>query len=166
MLYFRTIILIVVVGIFLSACDNNKNDVVILSAPAGNLYTSINKDGITVIPNGRFLTPAGKNLLVAPHPFGLALSNNDEIAVTANSGVRPLSISIIRNLTSSPEIIQVPPGFSTDEGVLESVFMGLAISPENDIVYVAAGQENKILVFNLETGAKIDSVDCSVTVDG
>jgi len=164
--YFRFLVLIAITGIFLSGCDNKKNKVVVFSAPAGNLYTSINKDGITVIPNGRLLTPAGKSLMVAPHPFGLVLSSNGEIAVTANSGVRPLSISIIRNLTSSPEIIQVPPGFSNDEGILESVFMGLAISPENDKVYVSAGQENSILVFDLVTGVKIDSVDCAVCRDG
>ena len=135
-----------------SGCNNAKNDPYVLSAPAGSLYTSINKDGITVIPNGRLLTPAGKSLVVAPHPFGLALSRNGEIAVTANSGVKPLSISIIRNLTSDPEIIQVPPGYSNDAGVLESVFMGLAISPGNDKVYVACGQDNSILVFDLLTG--------------
>lgn len=142
------------------------NDPVVITAPAGNLYTSINKEGTTVIPNGRLLTPAGKSIIVAPHPFGLALSNSGDIAVTANSGVKPLSISIIHNLTSSPEIIQVPPGYSNNAGVLESVFMGLAISPLNDRVYVAAGQDNSILVFDLKTGNKIDSIDCSVSEDG
>jgi len=138
----------------------------VLSAPAGNLYTSINKKGTTVIPNGRFLTPAGKSIEVAPHPFGLALSSDGEIAVTANSGIKPLSISIIYNLTTSSDTRQVPPGFSNDAGVLESVFMGLAISPDNKKVYVAAGQENSILVFDLLTGIKIDSVDCSISADG
>lgn len=144
----------------------NQIDPIVLSAPAGNLYTSINKNGITVIPNGRLLTPAGKNIEVAPHPFGLALSNDGEIAVTANSGVSPLSISIIHNLTSSADVMQVPPGFATDAGVLESVFMGLAISPDNKKVFVAAGQENKIVVFDLITGNKTDSIDCSVSENG
>ncbi|MCX6255650.1 MAG: bifunctional YncE family protein/alkaline phosphatase family protein [Bacteroidia bacterium] len=166
MRYFRLLGLIAITGFVISGCRNGKNDLLVLSAPAGSLYTSVNKDGVTVIPNGRLLTPSGKSLAVAPHPFGLALSRNGEIAVTANSGVRPLSISIIRNLTSAPEIIQVPPGCTNDAGVLESVFMGLAISPDNDKVYVAAGQENSILVFDLRTGNKIDSVDCSLSEDG
>jgi YVTN family beta-propeller protein len=104
--------------------------------------------------------------MVAPHPFGLALSSDGRIAVTANSGVSPLSISIIRDLTGSPEIRQVPPGASSNAGVLESVFMGLAISPDNRKVYVAAGQDNSILSFDLLTGNKLDSVDCSVSADG
>ena len=158
--------MITIVVIIFNGCTSTRNDPFIISAPAESLYTSINIEGITVIPNGRLLTPAGKNLVVAPHPFGLALSRNGEIAVTANSGVKPLSISIIRNLNSSPEVIQVPPGFSNDAGVLESVFMGLAISPGNDKVYVASGQGNSILIFDLQTGIKVDSVDCSVSEDG
>jgi YVTN family beta-propeller protein len=150
----------------LTTCHSTKNELMVLTAPAGNLYTSINKNGTTVLPNGRLLTPAGKSLPVAPHPFGLTLSGDGEIAVTANSGVSPLSISIIRNLTTSPEIRQVPPGYNSNAGVLESVFMGLAISPDNRRVYVAAGQDNSILVFDLLTGNKIDSADCSLSSDG
>jgi YVTN family beta-propeller protein len=152
--------------LILAGCQPTKHELTILSSPAGSLYTSINKEGTTVLPNGRLLTPSGKNLIVAPHPFGLALSRDGEIAVTANSGVKPLSITIIRNLTTSPQLLQVPPGFSNDAGVLESVFMGLAISPDNSKVYVAGGQDNSIQVFDLLTGAKSDSIDCAVTTDG
>jgi len=166
MRYSRLLIFVTILTVFMSGCRNVKNDLLVLSAPAGSLYTSINKEGVTVIPNGRLLTPSGKSFVVAPHPFGLALSNDGQIAVTANSGVEPLSISIIRNLTTAPEIIQIPPGYSNDEGVLESVFMGLAISPDNDKVFVAGGQGNRIIVFDLLTGNKIDSVDCSVSGDG
>jgi len=162
----RFVILTGLVFILLSGCKESKNDLIVLSAPAGSRYTSINKDGVTIIPNGRLLTPSGKSLVVAPHPFGLVLSNDGQTAVTANSGIKPLSISIIHNLTSSPEIIQIPPGYSNDAGVLESVFMGLAISPENDKVYVAGGQDNSVLVFDLNTGNKVDSIDCSVSEEG
>lgn len=144
----------------------NQTDPVVLSAPAGSLYTTINKNGITVIPNGRLLTPAGRSIVVAPHPFGLTLSNDGKIAVTANSGVSPLSISIIHNLTSASDIMQVPKGYATDKGVLESVFMGLAITPDNKKVFVGGGQTNKILVFDLNSGEKTDSIDCSVTENG
>jgi YVTN family beta-propeller protein len=143
-----------------SSCRDQKDKLIVLTAPAGSLYTSVNIKGVTVIPNGRLLTPAGKSFLVAPHPFGLTISNDGETAVTANSGTGPLSISIIKNLTSDPEIIQVPKGNSGDAGVLESVFMGLAISPDNSRVYVSAGQKNYIYVFDLKTGIKTDSVNC------
>jgi YVTN family beta-propeller protein len=41
------------------------------------------------------------------------------------------------------------------------VFMGLAITPENDKVYVAGGQTNKIFMFDLKTGKSLGFIDCS-----
>lgn len=145
---------------------NLSNDIWIASAPAGKMMTKIDKKGKTVIPNGRFITPAGKTITTAPHPYGLTLSPDGNIAVTANSGTSPLSITIIKNILSdTPEVRQVPPGPSTDKGVLASVFMGLAISPDNKTVYVAGGQENKIYLFDVDSGAKKDSIDCSYKSD-
>lgn len=136
----------------------------VLSAPAYKEFTQINHNGITVIPNGRFITPLGKQITTAPHPYGLVLSPDGNIAVTANSGTGPLSITIIKNILSeNPEVMQVPPGASTDKGVLESVFMGLAISPDNKTVYVSGGETNKIFLFDLTTGNRIDSIDCSAS---
>jgi len=138
----------------------------IAGSPSGKRYTQINRGGETIIPNGRIITPGGINHVVAPHPFGLTLSPDGTIAVTANSGVRPLSITILRNILSdSPEIQQIPPGAETDAGVLASVFMGLAISPDNNIIYVAGGQENRIYLFDLQTGDEKGSIDCSYLDD-
>ena len=153
--------------IFLISCtQNRKADPWIITAPAGTSFTKIDKNGKTVIPNGRIVAPAGRSIVVAPHPYGLTLSPDGNIAVTANSGIRPLSISIIRNiLSANPEVQQVPPGPHTDKGVIESVFMGLAISPDNKQVYVAGGQSNKIYIFDIKTGEKKDSIDCSFKSD-
>jgi len=150
-----------------SCTKSTSSGLKVVSSPSGSLYTQIDKKGKTVIPNGRFITPYGKSIEVAPHPFGLTLSSDGQIAVTANSGTSPISISILKNLNSEyPTVLQVPPGPSTDKGVLASVFMGLAISPDNRIVYVSGGQQNKIYLFSVDTGAKLDSVDCSVDETG
>lgn len=154
---------------FMLLCSCNSQDEQgpwIISAPAGERYTAIDPEGQTVIPNGRILTPAGKNILVAPHPYGLVLSPDGNTAITANSGTSPLSITILRNILSDhPEVQQVPPGPSTDRGVLASVFMGLAVSPDNQTVYVAGGQENRIYRFDLESGEPLGFLDCSFVSD-
>jgi YVTN family beta-propeller protein len=149
------------------SCDSNSEEGPwIISAPAGERYVVIDRQGETVIPNGRIVTPAGKSIVVAPHPYGLTLSPDGHTAVTANSGTSPLSITIIRNVLSDhPEVMQVPPGPSTDRGVLASVFMGLAVSNDNQVVYVAGGQENKIFLFDLATGEKKGFIDCSFVSD-
>ena len=156
--------------LFLTACNfqNNPKDkeLWMISAPAGNEFTKIDKNNKTVIPNGRFITPAGKSILTAPHPFGLCLSHDGNVAVTANSGIKPLSITIVRNILSQqPEVQQIPPGPFTDKGVLASVFMGLAISPDNQTVYVAGGQTNKIFLFDVNTGEKKGFINCSSVSD-
>jgi len=156
--------LILVLFVF-NQCQK-KADPWIISSPSGEQFTHINKTGTTVIPNGRLLTPEGKSIVVAPHPFGLTLSPDGNTAVTANSGIKPLSITIIRNILSdNPEVQQIPPGPSTDKGVLASVFMGLAVSKDNSVVYVAGGQENKIFIFDLKTGEKNGFIDCSLITD-
>ncbi|NLB92818.1 MAG: bifunctional YncE family protein/alkaline phosphatase family protein [Bacteroidales bacterium] len=153
--------------LFLFSCKTDTQpDPWVANAPAGNRFVEISKTGETVIPNGRILTPAGKSIVVAPHPYGLTLSPDGNTVVTANSGTSPLSITIIRNILSeNPEVQQVPPGPSTDRGVLASVFMGLAVSNDNSVVYVAGGQENKIYIFDLKTGEKQGFIDCAYVSD-
>ena len=165
----KSIIQVLILSV-LTACNfQNEADnkpLWIISAPGGDEITKIDKKGKTVIPNGRYITPAGKSILTAPHPYGLTLSPNGNIAVTANSGTNPLSITILKNILSQhPVVQQIPPGPSTDAGVLASVFMGLAISPDNQTVYVAGGQENKIYLFDVDSGAKKDSIDCAFSAD-
>ena len=161
----KSIGLLLLVCFALSSCKPKtsatlSNGPYVISAPAGNQYTNINQQGQTVLPNGRFITPAGRQIKVAPHPYGLVLSNDGNIAVTANSGTSPLSISIIRGLnTPNPEVQQIPPGAETNKGILASVFMGLAIAPDNNTVYVAGGQENKIYLFDLKNGNPAGSIN-------
>jgi YVTN family beta-propeller protein len=159
-------ILILSFSIILASCQHQPK-ITILQAPAGELITKIDVNGTTVIPNGRLLTPVGKSILVAPHPYGLVISNDGNMAVTANSGTNPLSISIIRNLNSAnPDVQQIPPGPSSDRGVIASVFMGLAFSRDDSIIFVSGGQDNKIYLFDSRTGEKNGFIDCSERPSG
>ncbi len=164
------ITLLLLLGLYpntLSSQEKSKNkDLWIISAPANKQITKIDKNGTTIIPNGRLITPAGKCIMTAPHPYGLTLSPDGNTVVSANSGIRPLSITIVRNILSQhPQVQQIPPGPSTDQGVLASVFMGLAISPDNNTIYVAGGQTNKIFLFDTKSGEKKGFIDCSAISD-
>ena len=148
---------------FAFACQQSSTDTQwIANAPAGDRFAQINKNGETIIPNGRIVKPYGKTFMVAPHPYGLILSPDGQTAVTANSGTGPLSVSIIRKaLSANPQIQQVPDGVRTDRDVLAAVYMGLAISPDNKELYVAGGQSNIIYVFDMESGDKLAEIDCN-----
>jgi hypothetical protein len=72
------------------------------------------------------------------------------MAVTANCGVRPFSVSIVAGIQGeNPSVRQIPEGFDTDAGVLASVYMGLAVSPDNGTLYVGGGQEGQVVVIDL-----------------
>ena len=132
-----------------------------ISSPAGNAYAQINKNGETILPNGRIITPLGKQFTIAPHPYGLVLSPDGSLAITANSGINPFSITVLKDiLGANPEIKQIPEGAKTDNGVLEACFMGLAISPDNQTVYVAGGQTNKVFLFDVNTGKPKGKINC------
>ncbi|HEV7347065.1 bifunctional YncE family protein/alkaline phosphatase family protein [Telluribacter sp.] len=139
----------------------------VANTPAGTSYLKIDREGTTTLPNGRYITPTGRQLTVAPHPYGLALSADGSVAVTANSGINPFSISIIRDvLGANPAIQQVPEGAKTDNGILEACFMGLAITPDNQSVYVAGGETNQIFLFDLKTGKKKSTINCATKANG
>ncbi|MCD6346831.1 MAG: bifunctional YncE family protein/alkaline phosphatase family protein [Bacteroidales bacterium] len=153
--------------LILGSCSVDSGKLFIASAPAGDSYTQMDTAGITVIPNGRFVQPAGKTYRVAPHPFGLALSRDGSIAVTANSGTKPLSVSILKDImTGDPEISQIPNGPSGDKGVLASVFMGIGISPDNQTLYAAGGQANRIYIFDVNSRQSKGYINCAEEVDG
>lgn len=138
----------------------------ILKAPAGSEYAQIDPTGKTIIPNGRMIQPYGNTVRIAPHPYGLTLSPDGSMAITANSGTRPFSISILTDLKGNPNVRQIPEGAENDEGLLEAVFMGLAITKDNQTVYVAGGKTNKVYKFDIATGAKIDSIVCDQAPEG
>ncbi len=139
----------------------------LIAAPAGSERTRIDRPGQTVLPNGRFITPRGRQLEVSPHPYGLVLSPDGSLAVTANCGVQPFSVSIITDiLGESPNTRRIPKGFDTEEGVLESVYMGLAIAPDNQTLYVGGGQEGTVVIFDLRTDARSGQIEANGEFEG
>lgn len=147
---------------FVVGCRPAQTPIWVVQPPAGEAYCSIDPSGKTVLPNGRHITPAGRTILVAPHPYGLTMSRDGRTLITANSGTQPLSISIIDSfMAGSPRVRQIPEGPATDRGILASVFMGLAVAPDQSTVYVAGGETNHIYLFDLVTGQKRDSISCA-----
>jgi DNA-binding beta-propeller fold protein YncE len=155
-------------GLFTASCGKGtRRDEWIITPPASLEQTRIDVRGKTVIPNGRVLTPRGRQITVAPHPYGLALSPDGSLAVTANGGIEPFSVSIISDpMSEKPRVRQIPRGPDTDKGVLASVYMGLAVSPDNRTLYVGGGQEGKIVIFDLTRDVRVGEIDANKTLNG
>ena len=134
-----------------------------LRAPAGVRPVKIDLGGETILPNGRLITPLGRQVKVAPHPYGLALSPDGKTLVTANSGTHPFSASIITELDSAePQVAQIPPGFKPADADPDSVFMGVAVGPDNRTLYLSEGNNGRIGIFDLVTHQRL----YSVSIDG
>jgi len=143
--------------ILLPAAKQKATSGVNLQAPAGDRPTNIDPAGETVLPNGRLLTPVGRHVRVAPHPYGLALSPDGKTLVTANSGHAPFSVSIITELESAqPKVVQIPPGFKSADADPETVFMGVAVAPDNRTLYLSEGDNGRVGIFDLTTHERLD----------
>jgi len=150
-----------------NALDAQQVSGSILSAPAGDRPAQINPTGETILPSGRLITPLGKQVKVAPHPYGLALSPDGKMLVTVNSGTRPFSVSILTGLDSQqPQVAQIPPGPGSNDDDPESVFLGAAIAPDNRTLYVSEGDNGKIGVFDLVTHRRLDAFSLDGTYLG
>lgn len=134
----------------------------LLETPAGERYARIDRAGETVLPIGRLLTPTGRQIDTAPHPFGMALSADGSVLVTVNGGVGPFSLTVVRDPASaSPRVSQIPPGAETDKRVINSAFLGAAVDTARGLVYASGGDNGTVFVFRLSNGGRIAQIDLS-----
>ena len=138
----------------------SEADGLYFEAPAGDRYARMDPEGETVLPNGRLLTPAGRQVPTAPHPFGLALSADGTVLVTVNGGIVPFSLTVIRNPEShAPEVLQIPARTETDKRRLPSAFLGVAVDTARGLVYGSGGDTGVVAVFSLATGARRAAIE-------
>jgi YVTN family beta-propeller protein len=134
----------------------SKSRFVGFRAPAGDRPTAVSTtlDGRpgAILPNGRFVTPAGVELSVlAPKPFGLAVSPDENTLATINSGVTNFSVTLIRGArTAAPAAAVVP---------LDATFMGVLFSPDGKLFYASGGDNGNIWVGDVAGARAIGSVN-------
>ena len=125
-------------------------------APAGKLPTTrhVMIDGLdaAVLPNGRLVTPAGTEVVVAaPKPFGMALSPDGKTLATINSGDGPFSVTLVSQLGSP-----TPTAKRID---LDSTFMGVAFSRDGARFFASGGEIGNVWVGETASGRVIGSVN-------
>ena len=125
-----------------------------LQVPAKNQYCIINEKGVSILPSGRFLTPAGSLVRITSHPFGMAISPDGKKAVTLHNGVFTIIDLASMQATRVPgynQEISVPlaheplagNSVSADTSITKIIkspftngsFLGVAFAPDSKIVY-------------------------------
>lgn len=147
--------------VFLTAFCYSQQPIEILTVPAGNQYSKIDTAGISILPSGRYVTPAGKTIRITHDPFGMAVSPDGKKAVTLHNGV----FTIIDLPTL--HLIRVP---SYDGKIISPLsngsFLGVAFSGDSKTVFLSGGDNGAVIIYDIEKLSRIDSISLNGTVDG
>ncbi len=136
--------------------DARLSEFLHFSAPAGDrpATTDTTIAGVrgAILPNGRFVTPAGAEVNVqAPKPFGLALSPDGRTLATINSGSGPFSLTLISALSSpAPTVRRLD---------VNATFLGVTFSPDSRLVYGSGGENGNIWIADAVAGRIVGSVN-------
>ena len=134
----------------------------LMRAPSGVRYAELNPQGASILPNGRLITPVGRLVRVAPHPYGLTLSPDGRWLVAACS--KGPWLSVLDLSAAEPELHSI--GKDNKSGVLDAVFMGLAVDPASSTVYVAGGGDWSLMAFDLVSRQQVFRLSCVHEADG
>jgi DNA-binding beta-propeller fold protein YncE len=146
---------LVSVAIFLTAGTVSfaQKQVSILQVPGADQFCKINQSGTSVLPSGRFITPAGNAIRITHDPFGLSISPDGKKAVTLHNGV----IEIID--LPSMNAVRVP---SYDKKIKSPLsngsFLGVAFSPDSKTLYLSGGDNGAVIIYDAEKFERIDSL--------
>src|ERR1039458_4422950 len=112
------------------------------SQPAPREQVGPLPDGAFLLNSGWRLDPAGRQIPLDTLPMSTALSPDGKYLLVLNGGFKPPSVSVIE--TASGRVtanVPVPDGW-----------LGLAISPKGDMVYVGGGSKVSVFEFAFSGG--------------
>jgi len=154
---------IIFILLLITTCQKvfSQNKIDILTAPAGNKFTEIKIGGTTILPSGRFATPAGDLIRITNDPFGMAVAPDGKKAVTLHNGV--FTIIDLQSL----ETTRVP---SYDKKIKSPLshgsFMGVAFAGDSKTVYLSGGDNGAVIKYDIEDLTRLDSISLNGIVDG
>ncbi len=134
-----------------------------LHAPSVDTYARQDPDGITILSNGRYLTPVGRHFPVARWPYGLTLSRDGNVLFVACDGVG----YFVRGWQSeTPRITEVvlPRPSDGKKGHLNAG--GADFSADGGRLYWSTGESGGIRVFDTGSTQRIAEVSLNVEVGG
>lgn len=127
-----------------------------LQVPGRAEYCKIDSASKSVLPSGRYVTPAGQTIRITNDPFGLTLSPDGSKAVTLHDGV----ITVLNLTGNTPTATRIPDyAGKIPSPVNGATFLGVTFAPDNRTVYLSNGDKGRVIVFDTETLLKTDSID-------
>ncbi len=134
-----------------------------LHPPSVDTYARHDPEGVTVLSNGRHLTPAGTHYSVAYQPYGLVQTRDGSTLFVASDG----SGQLMRQWHSgTPEILPVvlPKPEGKRKGHANSG--GADFSPDGTLLYWSGGENGVVLVLDVATRQIAAEIPLNGTLNG
>ena len=115
----------------------------ILQVPGRDKYTHMNLNGLSVLPSGRYVQPAGQITRITHDPFGLTISPDGKIAVTLHNGVMTILY------LDKGETIRVP----DYDNKIASPFtngslLGASFYKDSRVVFLSGGDNGTVIAYD------------------
>jgi len=159
-----------------TVCFAQPRTVKVLQVPGRNQYAKIEEKGTSVLPSGRYVTPAGEMIRITNDPFGMAISPDGKKAVTLHNGVFTIidlasmqhtrvpgyNKDINSPLTHSPvggnEPTQALPHKALASALPKGSFLGVAFASDSKKVFLSGGDNGAVIVYDIENFKRVDSI--------
>ncbi|MGK2862455.1 MAG: bifunctional YncE family protein/alkaline phosphatase family protein [Chitinophagaceae bacterium] len=139
---------------------NAQRQVNILQVPGKNEFCKIDEKGKSVLPSGRYLTPAGKLIRITHDPFGMAISPDGKKAVTLHNGV----FTIIDLSSLSHTRIPSYDGRLTSP-LSSGSFLGVAFASDSKTIFLSGGDNGAVIIYDISTLMRLDSISLNGKID-
>lgn len=149
--------------ITLASCSGKPKDdqPQMLVVPAGEKFTEIVPGGTTVLPSGRYLTPAGELIRITSDPFGMVISPDHSKAVTLHNGV--FTVIDLRTL----ETMRVPDYEKKIKSPFSNgSFLGVAFGKDPSTIFLSGGDNGAVIVYDIEKSERTDSISLDGEFEG
>ena len=152
--------LIFFLGVFCGSVFSQKK-VDLLTAPAGDKFTKINQSGISILPSGRLVKPAGSSLLITDGPYGMALSPDGTTAVTLHNGVFTIIDVMSMAATRVPSYDK-----KLKSPLSKGSFLGVAFAKDSKTIYLSGGDNGAVISYDIQKLTRLDSISLNGVVSG
>ena len=139
---------IAILGLLFSLMLFSSKAQQILEVPGTRQFAKIDTQGISILPSGRYVKPAGKTLRITSDPFGMAISPDGKWAVTLHNGA-------FTRIDLVTQIKKRFPKFGTPSKLSpygKSSFLGVVFSSDSRHVYLRGGDAGTVLEVAIASG--------------
>lgn len=146
-------LLVILTGTVLQINAQQPKLVSILEVPGKFEYARVQEKGVSVLPSGRYISPAGEMIRITHDPFGMRVSPDGKKAVTLHNGVFTIIDLETLNHTRVPSYDKkIASPFSNGS------FLGVDFGKTSNIVYLSGGDNGAVLVYDINAMIRLDSI--------